>query len=147
MAISEPIPKEPTIIEPQTGEKPVIKVEPPQVDYEKKKKIIRKKIIIWYALLLIETLLIIRFLLRLLGANPDSLFSILIMVLSAPLVILFNGLFPPSVSLIGNIVIEWSTLFAMLVYGMLAFVGAWYFRIRKPIDPREAERKVEEIAP
>lgn len=30
MAIGQPIPREQTIIEPKTGEKPVIKVEPPQ---------------------------------------------------------------------------------------------------------------------
>lgn len=50
MTVGELVPKEQTIIEPSTGEKPVIKVEPPQVSYEKEKKIIIHKKILWYAL-------------------------------------------------------------------------------------------------
>ena len=38
MQIDTPILKEPIVVEPRSGEKPVIKVESPQIDYEKKKK-------------------------------------------------------------------------------------------------------------
>lgn len=147
MAISEPIPKEPTIVEPQTGEKPVIKVESPQVDYEKQKNIIRNKLVIWYVFLVVEALLSLRFLLKLFGANPSSFFSILIMVFTTPLTFIFSGLFPTFVSQVGNAVLEWTTLFAMLVYGLVSFLVAWFYRIQKPIDPKEAEEKVEELVP
>ncbi|MCL5784690.1 MAG: hypothetical protein M1142_05050 [Patescibacteria group bacterium] len=147
MAFEPLVPKEPTIIEPVTGEKPVIKVEPPQEDYEKKRKIIRERQIVWYALMVIEAILAIRFLLRLFGANPNSFFSVLINVFSTPLVFIFSGLFSPLLSPVGSAALEWSTLFAMVVYAVVAFLAAWYFRLRKPIDPKEAEDKAEETIP
>lgn len=146
MAFEPLVPKEPTIIEPETG-KPVIKVKPPQEDYEKKSRIIRERQIVWYALMVIEAVLVTRFLLRLFGANPDSFFSVLINVISTPFVIIFSGLFPPLLSPAGNAAIEWSTLFAMVVYAVVAFLAAWFFRLRKPIDPKEAEDKAEETIP
>ncbi|KKQ81201.1 MAG: hypothetical protein UT04_C0079G0007 [Candidatus Daviesbacteria bacterium GW2011_GWF2_38_7] len=147
MQIDTPILKEPIVVEPRSGEKPVIKVESPQIDYEKKKKIVRYKEILWYILLVIEALLLIRFLLKLFGANPLNIFSIIINIISIPFTILFIGLFPSTVSLTGRQEIEWSTLFAMLFYAILIFVISRFYRLKKPIDPKEAEEKVEKIMP
>src|SRR5579885_2451689 len=115
------VPKEPTVVEPKTGDKPVIKIEPPQKIYETEKKIVREKQIIWYVWLIIEVILFCRFLLKLFGANPTSLFSIIITILSTP--------------------------FAMLIYTLIAWVMTVFFRLKKPIYPQEAERKVNQEPP
>lgn len=139
--------REPTLIEPETGEKPVIKVSPPQKDYEERKKIIRNRRLVWYVLTIVEVILALRFLIKLFGANPSSFFSILITLLSAPFALIFIGLFPSLVSSVGDVVIEWSTLFAMFFYAVVALVVSLFFRLKKPIDPHEAEKKAEETIP
>jgi len=134
-------------VEPITGEKPVIKVEPPQQEYEEKKHIIRYRQIVWYVWLVLEALLLLRFLLKLFGANPLSLFSLLVYILSTPFTFIFFGLFPSTVDPSSRNEIEWSTLFAMLFYAVVAFLVSRYFRLKKPIDPLEAETKVEDTIP
>lgn len=147
MLLDELEQKEHTTIETETGEKPVIKVESPQQEYEEKKKIVKNRQIVWYVLLVVEALLAIRFLLKLFGAEPLSLFSVLITIISTPLTFIFSGLFPSTTSIIGNAVIEWSTLFAMLFYAVVAFLVARFFRLKKPIGPKEAESKSEQTIP
>jgi hypothetical protein len=147
MAIGEILPKEPTIVEPETGEKPVIKVEPPQESFEAKKHIIRSKQIFWYSWMVIELLLFLRFLLMLFGANHKSLFAVIVDTLSWPLRFIFSGLFPSAVSPVGSIIIEWSTLFAMLTYMLIVFVATRFFKLGKPIDPEEADKNVEKNIP
>lgn len=147
MAIGDVVPKEPTVVEPETGEKPVIKVEPPQKTYETKKHLIRGKQVLWYSWMVIEVLLLFRFLLKLFGANSSSGFAILVDTLSLPFRFLFTNLFPPTVSPIGNIIVEWSILFAMLVYALLSLIIAKFFKLGKPIDPEEAERKADQTIP
>lgn len=143
MAIQPVTQKEKTIIEPNTGEKPVIKIEPPQQIYEQEKKIIRKKQLIWYIWLVLQVILTFRFLLKLFGANPSSLFSIIITILSTPFTIIFSGLFQPTNLPNTNVAIEWSTLFAMLVFGIIAWLVTYFFRLKKPLDPEEADKKVD----
>lgn len=147
MPLDEVVPKEPVITETETGEKPVIKVEPPQQEYEEKKKIVKSRQIVWYVLSVVESLLAIRFLLKLFGAEPLSLFSVLITIISTPLTFIFSGLFPSTTSITGNAVIEWSTLFAMLFYAIVAFLAAMFFRLKKPIGPKEAESKSNQTIP
>lgn len=36
--------------------------------------------------------------------------------------------------------IEWSTLFAMFVYALIALIVVRFFKLRKPIDPKEADQ-------
>lgn len=147
MIVGEPVPREQTVIEPSTGEKPVIKVEPPQISYEKEKRIIIHKRILWYVLTVLEAVLFFRFILKLFGANPFNLFNILIEIITIPFLFIFINLFPPAQSLTGNLVLEWSTLFAMLFYGVVAFLISRFYKLKKPIDPKEAEEKVEKIMP
>jgi hypothetical protein len=68
---------------------------------------------------IVELLLAGRFFLRLLGANGGSGFMAWLYRVTDQLLGPFAGAFP-SVSLSGNYVIEFSTLFAMLIY---AFIG------------------------
>jgi YggT family protein len=147
MAIGSFTPKENTIVEPETGEKPVVKVEPPQQDYEKKKEIIKSKQLIWYLWLTLELILLVRFLVKLFGANPDSFFNFLIEVITFPFVAIFIGLFEPIVSPSGRIVVEWSTLFAMFFYFLAIWVITRFIKLKKPIGPQEAEQKVEQTIP
>src|SRR5258706_6376712 len=140
MSIGPIAPEQETIIQPRTGEKPVVREEPPKQVYETKRSILRSRQIIWYVLGVVEFLLLFRFLLKLFGANPLSGFMVLVDVLSTPLTIFFSGLFPSSIA--GNIVVEWSTLFAMLVYFILAWGISKLFRFKKPVDPQEVEVKV-----
>src|SRR5438477_159077 len=97
--------KEQTIIQSATGEKPVIKVEPPQQVYEEKKTILRSKQVVWYIWGVIEIILLFRFLLKLFGANFWSGFSILIDIISLPVTFLFYGLFPSGVSPSGKMIV------------------------------------------
>lgn len=147
MTLEEAVPKEQTTIEPDTGEKPVLKVEPPQQEYEEKRTIVKKRHILWYVWTVVEALLLIRFLIRLLGANPLNLFSTLVDILSVPFVFLFAGLFTPSFSADGDMKIEWSTLFAIFVYAVIAFLVSRFYIINKPISPKEAEKKAEKTTP
>ena len=67
----------------------------------------------------VEALLAMRFVLRLLGANPEAGFASLIYRLSAPLVAPFVGLFgSPQVN---GMVLEIETVVAIVVYGLVAW--------------------------
>ena len=69
---------------------------------------------------LIEIILCLRFIFRLLGANPDAGFITLLYGLSHPFVAAFNGIFnDQTVGRAG--VFEASTLVAMLIYALLAW--------------------------
>ncbi|QQG44482.1 MAG: hypothetical protein HYW86_01020 [Candidatus Roizmanbacteria bacterium] len=139
MAVAPIVSKKKTVVESKTGES-TIKVEPPQETYETEKMIVKDRRIIWYIWLVIEIILLLRFLTKLFGPNPSNGFNILITILSAPFTFLFNDLFPLSL-LDGRKVIEWSTLFAMVVYLFLAIIFSRFFKLKKPIDPLEAEKK------
>ncbi|MGE5601683.1 MAG: YggT family protein [Nitrososphaerales archaeon] len=71
---------------------------------------------------IIEGLLAIRFVLRLLGANPKSGFASAIYGITAPFMAPFVGLFgQPSA---GGSVVEFNTLVAIVVYALIAWVLA-----------------------
>ena len=84
----------------------------------------RVRQIIFFLLSVLETLLIIRFFLKLLAANPDAFFTILIYGVTELFVAPFEGVFPsPQTS---GSVLDFATLLAMIVYALLAWltVGA-----------------------
>jgi YggT family protein len=69
---------------------------------------------------ILEGLLGIRFVLRLLGANPDSGFGSFVYGITGPFMWPFANLFgEPS---FGGSVIEWNALVAIIVYALLAWV-------------------------
>jgi hypothetical protein len=76
--------------------------------------------IIFFLLSVLETLLIIRFFLKLLGANPDAVFTIFIYGVTEFFVIPFEGVFP-SLQTHGS-VLDLATLLAMVVYALLAWL-------------------------
>jgi uncharacterized protein YggT (Ycf19 family) len=73
--------------------------------------------VVWYVLGLIETLLVFRFVLKLLGANPESSFSVAMYSITHFLVAPFVTVF--RVNLTESGAFEWTTILAMLVYYLL----------------------------
>jgi|SRR3989338_3477578 len=68
----------------------------------------------------IEIILGMRVILKLLGASSQAPFSRWIYETSQPLLSPFQGMFPQSV-LSGGFVVEPSTLFAILMYGLISY--------------------------
>lgn len=69
----------------------------------------------------IEISLLMRFLLRLLGANPAASFVNWVYENTLPLLDPFRGIFPSTV-IDGQFVIEYNTLFALIIYMLLYFL-------------------------
>jgi len=75
----------------------------------------------------LEALLVIRFILKLLAANPDAGFSSFIYSITQPFLVLFQGVFPDAFT--RGSVLEVSTLLAILVYALLAWGIASFVRL------------------
>lgn len=98
--------------------------------------------LVWFGLTVIETLLAIRFLLKLLAANASALFTGFIYLVSRIFVLPFQTVFP-NMKVQGG-VLEWNTLLAMLVYWFIALIIVRLFLMGKPVTPMEAKYKLEE---
>ena len=73
-----------------------------------------------YALVsVVIVILVFRFMLLLLGANPEAAFVELVYSISAPLVAPFEAVFPTVES--GRAVFEWNSLLAIAVYAVIAW--------------------------
>lgn len=86
--------------------------------------------IVQYIFGIIFALLAVRFLFRLLGANPSAPFTQFIYDLTAPLVAPFRGVFPAD-TVQGN-VFDWSILLAMAVYWLVAIAFTRLFTLNRP---------------
>jgi hypothetical protein len=77
---------------------------------------------IWLVLGVLETLLVFRFILKLLGANPDSGFTDFVYTLSGVFTAPFRGIFsaPTTEGDLAKSVFETSTLVAIIVYALVA---------------------------
>ena len=73
--------------------------------------------IIWTILGILEVLLALRFVLKLIGANPESGFAVFMYGLTGVFTAPFTGLVATWVS--GEIVLEVTTLIAMVIYALL----------------------------
>lgn len=97
--------------------------------------------IVWYILGLLETLLAFRFILKLLGANPEAGFTSFIYgvtsIFTAPFLSVFG------ISQVEGSVFEWTTLLAMLVYWMLAIGVIKLLLMGKPVSTEEASIKLD----
>jgi uncharacterized protein YggT (Ycf19 family) len=79
----------------------------------------RKYAIVYYILNIVEALLVIRFVLKLLGASPNAGFTSGMYAITEPFVMPFRGIFPtPSAS---GSTLEWSTIIAMIIYALVAY--------------------------
>ena len=97
---------------------------------------------VWYLLSLLEVLLVFRFALKFMGANPVAGFTSFIYGITWPLTAPFMAVF--SKTTIEGSIFEWTTLLAMLVYWMVAFAIVRLFLISKTVSTPEAAAKLEE---
>lgn len=97
--------------------------------------------IVWYLLGLLEILLAFRFILKLLGANPTAGFSSFIYgvtyIFTAPFLSVFG------MSKVAGSIFEWTTLLAILVYGIIAFGIIKLLLIGKTVSTPEAAVKLD----
>lgn len=98
--------------------------------------------VVWYIFSVIEALLVFRFLLKLLGANPDAGFTAFIYILSYPFAAPF--LYVVRSTQVSGSVFEWTTLLAMLVYYIAAWGIVRLFVMGKPVSRAEADVKLQE---
>jgi hypothetical protein len=110
-------------------------------EFNKKKNIFRAYQIVWYILGIIESLLLLRLILRFLAANPSNPFANLIYSLSGVFTYPFSTLF--STFQTGNSVLEISTLFAMLIYWLLAWALVKILQLAKPVSSEEVVDSVD----
>lgn len=98
--------------------------------------------IVWYVLSVIETILAVRFVFKLLQANPAAAFTDIVYTLSAVFVLPFVAVFKNI--WVENSVFEWTTLLAMLVYWLLALAIIKLFIMSKSVSAVEADEKLAE---
>jgi hypothetical protein len=96
--------------------------------------------IVWYALGILEILLVFRFVLKFLGANPVAGFTGIIYeatyVFVSPFLTVFH------VTYIEGSVIEWTTVLAMLVYWIIAACIVQLLHMGKTVSTPEAAQKL-----
>lgn len=105
------------------------------------KPIYRGTQIVWYILGVIETLLAFRFILKVMGANPNAGFTDFIYTITLPFVGPFLAVFNRS-TLEGS-VFEWTTILAMLVYWILAEAIIRLFLMNRTVSTGEAAAKMD----
>ena len=105
------------------------------------KPIFKSTQIVWYLLGLLEVLLAFRFVLKLMGANPEAGFSSFIYAITWPFAAPFLAVFQRTV--IQGSIFEWTTLLAMLVYFLIAFAIIKLLLIGKTVSTSEAAAKLD----
>ena len=130
---------EETLIQYHEPQKPVRQgheEKPGGLKQKRAKNIFRIYQTVWYVLGVTESLIALRFIFKLLGANRVGFIDFLYSV-TDPLAVPFYGIFNASTN--GRYVIEWTTLVAMAIYGLIATGIVQFVRILTTTDPDEAE--------
>ncbi len=96
--------------------------------------------VVWYVAGIIEVILGLRFVLRLIGANPSAGFVDGVYTLSRPLVSPFDGIVH-NASVSGS-VFDWNTIIAMAVYWIVAWAIVRLFFIGRPVSEDEARTEI-----
>lgn len=106
------------------------------------KPLYRATQIVWYIFSFIEVLLAFRFVLKLLGANPEAGFTSFIYgvtyIFAAPFLNVFSKTF------VAGSVFEWTTLLAMFVYWIVALGIIKIFLMSKTVSTSEAASKLDQ---
>lgn len=105
------------------------------------KPIYRGTQVIWYLLGLIEAVLALRFVLKLLGANPGAGFTDFIYGLSGFFAAPFLAVFPSG--RVEGSIFEWSTILAMVIYWLIALGIIRLFFMGKTVSTPEAAAKLD----
>jgi uncharacterized protein YggT (Ycf19 family) len=116
----------------------VSEVQTTQKEPERERRIFTFKAtqVVWLLLGILEALFALRFILKLVGANPDSPIAVFIYGLTGLFLLPFSGL--TSTPQLGGMVLEFSTLIAMGVYALIAWaierlIWVIFYRPRGPI--------------
>lgn len=100
--------------------------------------------VVWYVLSILEVLLLFRFVLKFLGANPGAGFTSFIYgvtyVFTAPFLTVFR------ITRIEGSIFEWTTILAMLVYWIVALGVIKLLFMGKTVSTPEAAEKMNEEA-
>ncbi|MCH8518407.1 YggT family protein [Candidatus Gracilibacteria bacterium] len=99
--------------------------------------------IIWYVLSVIEVFLLLRFVLKLLGANPNAGFTQLVYNVGGFLNEPFNLIFSSSTPVSTGTTFEWSILVGMLVYWLIAIGIIRLFGMGRKVTTEEAHNDLE----
>jgi hypothetical protein len=110
------------------------------MNIERSQPLYRGTQIVWYLVGILEALLAVRFLLKLMQANPVAGFSKFIYSLTGVFTTPFETVFR-NFRAQGSI-IEWTTLLAMIVYWFIAVAVIKLFVIGKPVSAPEADEKL-----
>ena len=114
-------------------------------EYSQRKTLFHAYQAIWYIFGFIEIVLAFRFVLKILGANPDAGFTRFIYGLSTPFAGPFLNIFSPSTAKGAETTsyFEWSTLVAALVFVIITWGIVKIFKLGKPTTPNEVSRSVD----
>lgn len=96
--------------------------------------------LVWYLLYYVEIILILRFALKLLAANPQAGFTGFIYGLTNFLVAPFLSVF--RITQVSGSIFEWTTLLAMLIYWLIAWGIVRLLLIGKTVSTPEAADKL-----
>jgi len=124
----------------KTIHEPLVKTGHPQQVYETKKAIFKSWQVIWFILAAIEVLLGLRMTFKAIGANELSGFVSFIYNITDILVGPFARIVPSTVN--GASVIEWSTIIAAIIYGLIAWGIVSLIHIARPVTPEEIDHAV-----
>lgn len=97
--------------------------------------------IVWYILGLVEVLLAFRFVLKLLGANPEAGFTSFVYMVTSPFAAPFVAVFRASKA--QGSVFEWTTILAMFVYYVIAWGIIKLLVMGKAVSTPEAAVKLD----
>lgn len=103
--------------------------------------------VVWYVFYIVETILLFRFLMKLVGANPGAGFTQFVYRISFPLVSPFLYVINPSLVTsppLAQSVIEWSSLLALFVYWIVAWAVVSLLVMWRPISRTDADQKLNE---
>lgn len=114
-------------------------------EYSQKKTLFHAYRTVWYVFGFIEIVLAFRFILKVLGANPEAGFAKLVYGVSAPFAGPFANMFHASSTqgVETTSFFEWSTIVAAIVYVVITWGIIKIFKLGKPTDPKEVVNTVD----
>ncbi len=114
-------------------------------EYGQKKTLFHAYQIIWYIFGFIEIVLAFRFVLKLLGTNPEAGFTKFVYAISSPFAGPFLSMFPASANrgAVTTSYFEWSTLAAAIVYVVITWGIIKIFKLGKPTTAEDVVSAVD----
>lgn len=98
--------------------------------------------IVGYLVMVLEAFLLLRFILKLMQANPQAGFSSFVYGVSGFFTAPFEAVFR-NLKVSGS-VFEWTTILAMIIYGIVAWGIIKLFSMGRPVGEIEAQNKLSE---